>query len=272
MNLHHCICNLLFLCLTLSIADDAHTTAGDLCERGLANYKKGKLNEAIADYDRAIRLDPKYASAYHDRGMCKQVKGDLEGAIADYDRAIGLDPKYPKTYYNRATAKRAKGDLDGAIADCNRAIECDPKYVQAYFLRGVLFEKKTEQDFRRGAQLDPQFVRSNWSLMVASGSGVVGVLLIARGARSKKPRASKWSHALCGLPLIVYAGLDFYLSSSWALKDVSQYGIGLMKEIRAITFGAFAGMFLILTLLGEFSARKRLPDCRVRSENEQAPC
>src|ERR1043166_1930531 len=65
------------------------------------------------------------ANAYNNRGNAKDAKGDLDGAIADYDRAIELDPKYASAYYNRGDAKDDKGDLDGAIADFKRATELD---------------------------------------------------------------------------------------------------------------------------------------------------
>src|SRR5438128_7669797 len=91
--------------------------------RGLAREAKGDHDGAIADYSRAIELDPKFAvGAYSNRGLAKQAKGDLDGAIADYNRAIELDPKLAIFYYLRALAKEAKGDLDGTIADDKRAI------------------------------------------------------------------------------------------------------------------------------------------------------
>jgi tetratricopeptide (TPR) repeat protein len=50
-------------------------------------------------------------------------KRDLDGAIADYNRAIELDPKFAAAYFHRGIAKQAKGDLKAAIGDINGAIE-----------------------------------------------------------------------------------------------------------------------------------------------------
>jgi Flp pilus assembly protein TadD len=64
------------------------------------------------------------------RGFAKQAKGDVDGAIADFNRAIELDPKQPRAYMNRGFAKPAKGDHDGAIADYNRALELAAKLAK----------------------------------------------------------------------------------------------------------------------------------------------
>ena len=70
------------------------------------------------------------ADDYNSRGLAKETKGDHDGAIADYNRAIELDPKQPRAYMNRGFAKQANGDVDGAIADYNRALELAAKLAK----------------------------------------------------------------------------------------------------------------------------------------------
>src|SRR5215469_6512565 len=69
-------------------------------ERGLAKKKKGDLNEAMADYNQALKLNPKLAVGYNNRGNVKLRKGDPGGAIADYNQAIQLNPRYGLAYRN----------------------------------------------------------------------------------------------------------------------------------------------------------------------------
>lgn len=120
----------------------AQTSAIDYFNHGVVEKANGDFDSAIAEFTRAIELDPTYAAAYSNRCNAKQAKGDLDGAIADCNRAIELDPKDALAHKNRGVAKKAKGDLEGAIADYNRAIELDPKYSAAYFHRGIAKEAK----------------------------------------------------------------------------------------------------------------------------------
>ena len=48
---------------------------------------------AIAEYHKAIELDPKDASAHYNLGVALYDKGQLDDAIAEYKKAIELDPK-----------------------------------------------------------------------------------------------------------------------------------------------------------------------------------
>lgn len=64
---------------------------------GWLYQNQGQYNQAIADYDKAIELDPKYVFAYNNRGIAYYSQGDYQRAIADYDKAIELDQMYIST-------------------------------------------------------------------------------------------------------------------------------------------------------------------------------
>ena len=112
-------------------------------KQGIERFSKGDLTGAIADYDRALNADPKFAEAYINRGKAKRAQGDLDGAIADYEAAADLDPELAannrditQAYLNRGYIRSNRLDLDGALTDFDRAIKLDPKDADAYFKRG----------------------------------------------------------------------------------------------------------------------------------------
>ena len=88
--------------------------------------RKGDYERAIADFNEAIRLDPKDAAAYRNRGFAWKSKGDYDRAIADYNEAIRLDPKFAIAYYNRGLAYEAKNNLAQALTDFRSFVRLAP--------------------------------------------------------------------------------------------------------------------------------------------------
>jgi lipoprotein NlpI len=119
-----------------SIILTADNRAVVFIDRGNAHLAKNEVDPALADYDEAIRLNPRSATAFYDRGILRQKQGDPGAAIADYDEAVRLNPKFANAFGNRGNAREAKGDFEGAIADYSEAIRIDPWNVAGYPLRG----------------------------------------------------------------------------------------------------------------------------------------
>ena len=131
----------------------ASEEASNFLSSGKAKLATGNHKGAIADFTRAIELDPKLASAYFNRGMAKNIIGESKSSKTDFIKAIKHDPtpKDAEAYCNRGIAKSAIKDNKGAMTDFTKAIDLDQKYGAAYSSRGKL---KNATGDKGGADVD----------------------------------------------------------------------------------------------------------------------
>ena len=169
--------------IALHIRGNAWTAKGDI-DRAIADYDeairlnprnvfalsnlgnawsmKGDVDHAIAAFTAAIRVDPRFAIAFYNRGNSWRVgKRDYDRAIADYDEAIRLDQRFAKAFNNRGAAWSAKGDVDRAIADYDEAIRLDPRDPQFFNDRATEWWGKDDNDraiadFSEAIRRDPR--------------------------------------------------------------------------------------------------------------------
>jgi tetratricopeptide (TPR) repeat protein len=157
----------------------------NLVNRGIEKGKEGDLDGAIADFTRAIELNPKDDAPYYNRAQAKRLKKDAAGAVADYTRAIELGSTNPAAYNNRGNAKAENNDGDRAITDYTRAIELRPDYARAYYNRAVAKKEKGDAigataDFKTAQKLDPELASDEAATDSKSNlsSGVTTVSLL----------------------------------------------------------------------------------------------
>jgi tetratricopeptide (TPR) repeat protein len=108
--------------------------------RGMAYMFKGDIDKAMTDFNKAVALDPTYATAFVDRGTAYENKGDHAHAIADFDTAIKLDPKSPDALTGRCAARAEVGsDLPQALADCDASLAIRGKDAGTLNSRGFTY-------------------------------------------------------------------------------------------------------------------------------------
>lgn len=160
-------------------------SAKDYVKRGITRFSKGDTEGAIADFNKAIEMNPRMTEAHLNRGKARRAKGNLDGAIADYETAIELDSRMTfnnrditQAYANRGFIRANQFDLEGAIADFDKAIQVSPsdadsyiKRAEARLIRGDLQDAVT--DFDRGIALNP---RSNAASLAYAGLGFTHLL------------------------------------------------------------------------------------------------
>ncbi len=125
--------------------------AGMYSNRGSAQKALGRLEPALADYERAIALDPGLVIAYNNRGQALVEKGDLKRAVADYTQALRLNPEYPSPYFNRSVAYERLGELEKARKDAERFAALLPDHPWAKTRLAYLDQKLAERGARSPA-------------------------------------------------------------------------------------------------------------------------
>src|SRR5437764_272008 len=98
--------------------------------RAEAHRAQGDIDAAIADFDHAIKIDPKKIDNLLGRGLAYLEKRDTDRAIRDFSQAIGLDPRHVGAILNRARAHRAAGDLKRTVLDYDLLVRINPKDSQ----------------------------------------------------------------------------------------------------------------------------------------------
>jgi len=108
----------------------AHNDLG----RALARIP-GRLDDAIAQYEEARRLNPTIADVHYNLGNAlAKTPGRLNGAIAEYQEALRLKPDSVEAHNNLGNAlARTPERLDDAVAQFEDALRLRPDYAEAHF-------------------------------------------------------------------------------------------------------------------------------------------
>src|SRR5262249_31391649 len=109
---------------------------------GWALYDKGKLDEAIASYRKAIALDPNYAPAHYHLANALRDKGKVDEAVSEYQNTIALDPKHAEAHCNLGYALQSQGRLAESLESFRRGHALgvkrpDWRYPSASWVRQV---------------------------------------------------------------------------------------------------------------------------------------
>ncbi len=134
-------------------------TATDYLAQGDYDYDTGNCPQAVANYTKAITLNPNYAKAYNNRAYTNMRLRNYKDALPDLDKAIQLNPNYIQALMNRGDIHNYYYQIDrqAAIADYKKVISLSPSGGNSSVC-GHLFLAKhngwnlgTYLDFFRGA-------------------------------------------------------------------------------------------------------------------------
>ena len=123
--------------------------------------QKGRIREGHRRLRRSHSIGSPKRQGVLPSWLFSQRTGAMDVAIADYTRAIKLDPKFLPAYHNRAHDYYGRGEYDKAIADYTEELRLNPKFAEAFHGRGWAYKKlgdnvKAEEDFLQAKRLGLQ--------------------------------------------------------------------------------------------------------------------
>ena len=97
---------------------------------------------AIANYDKALSLDPNYVDAWIRKGITLFNNKEYFDAENCFNTAVSLHPANFKAVYNRGKLRLKLENMEGAIADLDKATSLKPEHAGAHELFGEELRKK----------------------------------------------------------------------------------------------------------------------------------
>ena len=98
---------------------------------GNALFKLGQTTEAVAQYQEALRINPEFADAHANWGVALAQSGKTEEAITHYEQALRINPDLPEAHYNLGNALAQSGRAPEAIVQYEQALRIKPDFTAA---------------------------------------------------------------------------------------------------------------------------------------------
>ena len=153
----------------LAVTEDNYVAHNNL---GLALEKKGQTDEAIRQYQEAIRLTPGFAEAHNNLGIALQNQGQLDEARSQFQEALRLEPNNAEIHNNLGASLSETGQTDQAIGQLQEALRLAPDNSDAHNNLGKALGMKGQTDeaigqFREALRLNPGFAEAHNNLGIA---------------------------------------------------------------------------------------------------------
>ncbi len=126
-------------------------------DAGVQLSNEGHWEEAITEFNEAIRVNPRDSLAYYNRANAYRNLGEYHLAIQDYDEVLGLNPRDALAYNSRADAYLKLSEYHLAIQDYDEALAIFPQLGEAYAGRARSYQflgrdLEAQQDLDRAVE------------------------------------------------------------------------------------------------------------------------
>ena len=139
---------------------------------GAALMQVGKIEDAIGQYEQALRLKPDYAEAHNNLGIVLAGQGKIAEAIAEFAAALRIKPDLAEAHYNLGNALAGQGRVSEAMAEYAAAVRIKPDYADALHNLGIVLASQGRiseaiAEYAVALRIKPDYAEAHYNLGVA---------------------------------------------------------------------------------------------------------
>jgi tetratricopeptide (TPR) repeat protein len=136
---------------------------------GTALLKAGKLEEAMAHFEEALRIQADYPEAHCNLGVVLQKLGKVTEAKEQYEEAVRVKPDYAEAHYNLGSTLFVLGKITEAIQEYEQAIRIRPDYVAAHSNLGLALARvgkiqEAIDHYKQALRIEPDSAAVHYNL------------------------------------------------------------------------------------------------------------
>jgi tetratricopeptide (TPR) repeat protein len=144
----------------------AHDCLGDVL------YQRGRVDEAIVQFQEALKIQPNCAESHHSLGCALLTKGRADEALKHFRKAVQLRPNHAESHNNLGVALRQQGQLENAMEQFQQAVEIRPDYAEAHNNLGLALRRQGQLEdaiahFQKALEIRPRHAEAHNNLGVA---------------------------------------------------------------------------------------------------------
>jgi len=128
---------------------------------GALEFQKDRIDDAIDNYERSLRLHSDYPEAHYNLGSALLQKGKIDEALKQCEKALELQPNDPDAHVVLGNVFMAKQDLDRAIRQYEQALTLHPEDSNAHYNLGIALQEKGEteraaSEYEKAREFEPR--------------------------------------------------------------------------------------------------------------------
>jgi tetratricopeptide (TPR) repeat protein len=213
----------------------------------------------------AVEADPASARGFNDLGVLLTQTGRVEEAVAQFEKAAALKPDFAAARANLGGALAKLGRLDEALVQLRKALESDAGYAPAHYQLGLVLGRRGDAqgaigEWRSTLRLDPKYAEAHASL---------GDALHAEGRTAEA--LAHWRDAIqlqpSDAPTLRKAAWVLATSPDAAIRDGGQ---ALAFAVRAVELSGGKDARTLDTLAAAYAEKEQFADAALTARRAQA--